>query len=451
MNRTASSSSEFSSGSAAPNARATQLAAALAAGRSSSLWGRHGRWVWMGLVALGVAGSGLWWMLSKQQDAPRFQTEAVRKGELIVTVSATGTLQPTRSVDVGSELSGTIESVLVEENDHVKKGQTLARLDMSKLNDAVLKSRAALESAQAQVLVQQATVAQARANLARLQQVAALSGGKVPSKAELETAEADLKRALANEAVARAAVSQAGATLRTDETNVTKATIRSPISGTVLTRKVQPGQTVAASLQAPVLFTLAEDLAKMDLQVKIDEADVGKVRNDQSVEFTVDAYPSRKYPASIKRVDYGSSTSDGVVSYLGVLAVDNNDLSLRPGMTATATITTVRHNQVLLVPNAALRFTPPSTSNAASQPSRSLVSSLMPRPPRPASNNTPKPAKGAPKQVWVLKAQADGQRVPTPVVVSVGASDGRVTEITGGELREGDAVITDQTTGAGKP
>jgi len=165
----------------------------------------------------------------------------------------------------------------------------------------------------------------------------------------------------------------------------------------------------------------------------------------------VDAYPSRKYPASIKRVDYGSSTSDGVVSYLGVLAVDNNDLSLRPGMTATATITTVRHNQVLLVPNAALRFTPPSTSNAASQPSRSLVSSLMPRPPRPASNNTPKPAKGAPKQVWVLKAQADGQRVPTPVVVSVGASDGRVTEITGGELREGDAVITDQTTGAGKP
>lgn len=404
----------------------------------------------MGLVALGVAGGGLWWMLSKQQDAPRFQTEAVRKGELIVTVSATGTLQPTRSVDVGSELSGTIESVLVEENDHVKKGQTLARLDMSKLNDAVLKSRAALESAQAQVLVQQATVAQARANLARLQQVAALSGGKVPSKAELETAEADLKRALANEAVARAAVSQAGATLRTDETNVTKATIRSPISGTVLTRKVQPGQTVAASLQAPVLFTLAEDLAKMDLQVKIDEADVGKVRNDQSVEFTVDAYPSRKYPASIKRVDYGSSTSDGVVSYLGVLAVDNNDLSLRPGMTATATITTVRHNQVLLVPNAALRFTPPSTSNAASQPSRSLVSSLMPRPPRPASNNTPKPAKGAPKQVWVLKAQADGQRVPAPVVVSVGASDGRVTEITGGELREGDAVITDQTTGAGK-
>src|SRR5690606_20112037 len=176
-------------------------------------------------------------------------------------------------------------------NDQVTKGQVLARLDTSKLEDQVAKSRAAVVAAEAQVQQMQATVEEARANLTRLRQVAELSGGKVPSKAELETAEAVLKRAIANEAAAQAAVIQAKATLQSDETNLSKAYIRSPIDGVVLLRQVEPGQTVAASLQAPVLLTLAEDLAQMELRVDVDEADVGRVREGQLATFTVDAYP----------------------------------------------------------------------------------------------------------------------------------------------------------------
>jgi len=196
----------------------------------------------------------------------------------VVKVSATGNLQPTNQVDVGSELSGIVDQVLVDDNDRVKKGQVLARLDLSKLQDTVTKSRANLASAEAQVQQMQATVAEARAALARFRQVAQLSGGKVPSKSEMESAEANLKRAEANVASARASVTEARATLQSDETNLAKANIRSPIDGVVLTRKVEPGQTVAASFQAPVLFYPGEDLAKMELQVDVDEADVGQSR-----------------------------------------------------------------------------------------------------------------------------------------------------------------------------
>ena len=214
----------------------------------------------------------------KEAAAPSYRTEPATIGTLVVTVSATGNLQPTNQVEVGSELSGIVEAVLVDDNDRVKKGQVLARLDLSKLEDAVAKSRASLAAAEAQVLQAQATVAEARATLARFRQVAELSGGKVPSRSEMDGAEANAKRAEADEASARAGVAQARANLRSDETNLHKASIRSPIDGVVLTRKVEPGQTVAASFQAPVLFTLAEDLAKMELQVDVDEADVGQVQ-----------------------------------------------------------------------------------------------------------------------------------------------------------------------------
>jgi len=350
----------------------------------------------------------------------RYLTEDAAMGGLVVTISANGTLQPTHSVDVGSELSGTLEAVLADDNDRVKKGQVIARLDTSKLQDAVVKSRAALAQAEA-------TVAESRANLARLRHVAALSGGKVPSQSELETAEATAQRAVANEASARA-------TLKTDETNITKATIRSPIDGVVLIRKVEPGQTVVAAMTTPVLFTIAEDLTKMELQVNVDEADVATVKLGQPASFTVAAWPKRTFPATIKRVGIGSTVTDNVVTYKTVLDVANDDLALRPGMTASARIVTARRDNVLLVPNAALRFVPPTGAEAA--PQGSVVSRLIPRPPRSAPQKL-KAAAGA-SQLWVLR---DGQ--PVAMAVETGVSDGKHTEIAGGELKAGMAVITD--------
>jgi HlyD family secretion protein len=282
-----------------------------------------------------------------------------------------------------------------------------------------------------------ATVAESRANLARLRQVAELSAGKVPSKAELDSAQAALDRAVASEASARAAVAQAQATLKSDHTNLAKASIRSPIDGVVLARKVEPGQTVAASLQAPVLFTLAENLAQMELQVDVDEADVGQVRAGQSATFNVDAYAGRKYPAAITRVGYGSQTKDGVVSYKTILKVSNDDLSLRPGMTATSEITTATRENVLLVPNAALRFTPPRQSGNGDKKNDSFVSSLLPKPPG-STSSKPAAAMSGTQQVWVLR---DGQPVAVPV--GAGVSNGRQTEVTGGELKPGMQVITE--------
>lgn len=357
----------------------------------------------------------------------RFLTEEAARGNLVVTISASGTLQPTRSVDVGSELSGTLEAVLVEENDHVKRGQVVARLDTSKLEDAVAKSRATLAQ-------MEATVAEARANLNRLRHVARLSGGKVPSKTELETAEATLKRAEANEGSARAA-------LKTDETNIRKAVIRSPIDGVVLTRKVEPGQTVVAAMTTPVLFVIAEDLTKMELQVKVDEADVGTVQLGQPSSFTVSAWPGRDFPATIERVGIGSTVTDNVVTYKTVLSVANDDFALRPGMTATARIVTAKRENALLVANAALRFAPPAANAPASQ--GSIVSRLLPRPPQPQKKPMQSPSSGTP-QVWVLR---DGQPVALPV--QTGVSNGRQTEILGGELKEGMAVIVDYQEAAG--
>jgi len=252
----------------------------------------------------------------------------------------------------------------------------------------------------------------------------------------METGEATLARAVANVANARASIAQAAATLRSDETNLTKASIRSPIDGVVLARKVDPGQTVAASLQAPVLFTLAEDLSKMTLEVDVDEADVGRVRDGQSATFTVDAYPDRRYPSAVTRVGYGSQTKENVVSYLTVLSVDNADLSLRPGMTGTAEIIATHRDDVLLVPNAALRFTPAAQA-AAQKSGGGFLGRMMPRPPR-QSPRTATPAKGPEQRVWVLR---DG--APAALAINVGASDGRMTEVTGGEVREGTQVITE--------
>ncbi|MBX3637732.1 MAG: efflux RND transporter periplasmic adaptor subunit [Rubrivivax sp.] len=407
-------------------------------------WRRAGLWAVLVLLA---AGAAAWWWWSGQRQAaaaPQYQTQAASRGALTVTVTASGTLQPTTQVAIGSELSGTVARVFVDVNDRVKKGQVLVALDDARLRDQVAGSRAALAAAEAALAQSRASATEARDNLARLQDVHRRSGGQVPSASELAAAEAAAARAEANVANAQAGVAQARATLSSNETNLAKATIRSPIDGVVLSRAVEPGNAVAASLQAVTLFTLAEDLAKMKLQVNVDEADVGQVREGQRASFTVSAYPTRRYPARIVRVGFGPTTKDNVVTYLAELSVNNDDLSLRPGMTATATITTVERTDVLLVPNAALRYVPAAAGAAPAAPQRSaLVGSMMPRPP----GNRPVRSAGTDiaqvRQVWVLEGG-----VPRAVPVTPGVSDGRQTEVSSEQLQPGMAVIVGQGGGA---
>jgi HlyD family secretion protein len=403
-------------------------------------WRRRALWAALVLVLAAAAGYYFWQQSQQRNAAPSYVTEPASKGDLTLTVTANGTLQPTRSVSIGSELSGTVLRVLVDVNDRVKKGQVLVELDTAKLNDQVLRSKAALASAQAQLAQANATVKESSASLARLEEVARLSGGKVPSKTELDSARAVHERAIAAEASARANVDSARASLATDETNRSKASIRSPTDGVVLTRSVDPGNAVAASLQAVTLFTVADDLRQMRLQVNVDEADVGRVKVGQPASFTVSAFPSRRFPASITRVAFGSTITDNVVTYQTLLDVKNEDLSLRPGMTATATITAVERKGVLLAPNTALRFTP-QTSSAEVKQGSNIMSTVLPRMPRTGARKTA--TGGSARQVWVLQ---DG--APLAVSVTPGISDGRMTEITGGDLTEGMAVITDQRTGA---
>ena len=403
--------------------------------------------LWIGAAAVVVLAAGLtYWQAQKQASAtPSYVTEAVRKGNLTLSVSANGTLQPTRAVNIGSELSGTVKRVLVDVNDRIKVGQVLVELDTAKLSDQVLRSRASLAAMQAQLAQSIATVKEAQASLARFEEVARLSGGKVPSATELDTARANVDRAIASEASARANVAEARAAASTDETNLAKASIRSPIDGVVLTRTVDPGNAVAASLQAVTLFSVAEDLTKLRLEVSVDEADVGSVKVGQKASFTVSAYPSRRYPAKITRVAFGSTKTDNVVTYTTYLDVDNTDLSLRPGMTAAATIVATERTDVLLVPNTALRFSPSQAGGAAAASSGSLVSRLMPRMPRTGARKAAGTDSAA-RQVYVLK---EGQAVA--VSVKTGISDGRMTEVVGGELQEGMAVITDQRAAGAAP
>ncbi|MBS0297101.1 MAG: efflux RND transporter periplasmic adaptor subunit [Proteobacteria bacterium] len=367
---------------------------------------------------------------------PAYVTAPLKRADLVVTVAATGTLAPVDSaVDVGSEVSGTIVEAPVQENDRVRKGQVLARLDTSRLQDQVAQSEAALASARSSLELNQATLRENGLTRDRMHRLFDLSKGGWPARKDVDAADADYGRAEAQVSVAKAAILNAEATLRTNRTNLAKATIRSPVDGIVLARKIEPGQTVAASLQAPVLFTLAKDLEHMELDVDIDEADVGRVHAGQTSVFTVDAYAGREFSARLVRVDYGSQTKDGVVTYRGVLLVDNSDLSLRPGMTATATITTDSHRGALLAPNAALRFSPPA--QPAKPRNQGILTSLTPRMPRRTGEARQPPSAG--QAVWVLRG---GRAVRVPV--RAGLSDGQSTELLdSGGLAPGAPVLTD--------
>jgi len=416
----------------------------LAEERPVRWWRRPRWWVAMLLLAAAVAG-GLWWQgQSRQRAQPVYITEPIQRGDLTLTVSANGTLQPVRSVNIGSELSGTVREVLVDVNDRVQRGQVLVVLDTAKLQDQVNSARAALASAQAQVVQADASAREAQAQLARLEELARLSGGKMPSAAELDAARATLERAQAAQATARATVEQARAALSTNETNLAKASIRSPIHGVVLARNVDPGNAVAASLQAVTLLTIAQDLRRLKLDVAVDEADVGVVREGLPATFTVSAYPRRRYPATVGRVAFGATKTDNVVTYTATLDVDNQDLSLRPGMTATANIRAVERKDVLLVPNTALRFTPSEPAPPGS--GGGLASLLTPKPPSIGRKTVRLDNRGGPRQIWILR---DGK--PQAVPVTVGISDGRLSEVSGEGLSEGLPVIIEQRSNGRTP
>lgn len=395
------------------------------------------KWIIAVILTLVMVAVVIFWRESNSKNALQYKTEDVKQGNLTVTVTATGTLKPTNNiVNVGSELSGTIKTVEVDYNSQVKVGQVMTRLDTTKLEAQIRQFKASLEAAEAKVLETQATIKEARSKLAQYQRVRALSNNKVPSQTDIDAQEAILERAIADDASAKAAVAEAKANLATYETDLSKSVIRSPINGVVLTRDVEPGQTVAAAYQAPTLFTLASDLKKMELHVNVDEADVSNIKEGQKATFSVAAYPNRTFDAWIIRANYGSSTTSGVVTYETVLKVDNSDLLLRPGMTATADIVVKKINNALLIPSTALGFTPPAQEEKKS--SGGLVDSILPHPPRQGSNQVENNDDKKMQNIWILK---EGKL--HSVSVKTGSANGGMTEVISGDIQPGEAVVVD--------
>jgi HlyD family secretion protein len=407
-------------------------------GLDSARHGRKRRWIWIAagclLVALLVVPA-----LGRKPQPVKYATQTSRRGNLLVVVSATGTFEPVKKVDVGIEVSGTIKAVEADYNDQVKVGQVLARLDTSRLDAQAQQNEAALQAAQAKVVQAQASVEEARAQLARLNRVKELSGGKMPSQTDLDTAKANLARYTADEASAKASVAQAQASLNVNRTDLTKAVITSPINGVVLKRSVEPGQTVAASFQSPTLFTLAEDLTQMELQVTWMKRTWPGARGQEADVYGGRA-PDRTFPARITQVRYGSQTVEGVVTYKTVLKVDNSSLALRPGMTATAVITVNKRDNVVLVPNAAVRFVPTVKGAAGSSRGGGLVGMLLPRPPGMNDNKTEEPdTKKKEQQVWTVRA---GQLAS--LSFTKGLSDGQQTEVVSGQVEPGMELVTEE-------
>jgi len=370
------------------------------------------QWIFALMILLIVTGFLVYWFMFRTSAPVQYNTAIVERGNLTVNVTATGNLEPVNTVDVGSELSGLIKTVNVDVNDRVQTGQILAVLDTKRLEAEVVQAQASVASSKAALEQADATLQEQQLQSNRMQQ---LYTQNFVSKQDYEASQAAFTRAKATESSSRAQVEVAQAALNVAQTNLSKAAIRSPINGIVLTRNVEPGQAVAASFQTPVLFKLAEDLTHMELNVDVDEADVGQVKEGQDAVFTVDAYPNQSFPARLKLLHYASQKVEGVVTYQGVLEVDNKDLLLRPGMTATADITTENVQNILVVPNSALRFIPPG-----------ITESQIPES----------------KVVWTLR---DGEPVAVPV--TTGLSDGIKTQILSGDVKPGMVILVDVYTG----
>ncbi len=414
----------------------SDLQAYLQSEAGQPFWKQRKVLIGIAIAALALLAFLLW---GRGDSGPQYITHEVEQGSLDITVTATGNLRPTNQVEVGSEVSGRIDDVLVDVNDVVTRGQVLARINTDTIEDQITQGQASLNAARAAVTQAEATLEVDEAQLARLREVHKLSGGKVPSKVEMEQAEGTVRRSAAALASARANVTSAQAALDSSVTNRERAVIRSPVSGVVLVRQVEPGQTVAASFTTPTLFVLAENLAVMQLRVDLDEADVGQVESGQEATFTVDAYPGERFPARVERVDLAASNiaetneqapANDVVSYEARLTVDNADGRLRPGMTGTATIATQSTGTALLVPNAALRFSPEQD-----EASGGIFG--------PGPDFGPEQAEatigvGSRQSVYVL-GDDDELR---PVLVTTGRSNGLRTAVTSEKLAAGMIVVT---------
>lgn len=381
------------------------------------------RWkkiLWGAVALLIIAAITAYSLNRTAKDKTVYVTVPLKVQDLTTTVSATGNLEPTNTIDVGIEVSGTIDQVLVDYNDRVQSGQILARLDTTRLTAARTSSQALLEKSQANEQSAKAAVDNAAIENDRTRTMYASTDGNYPSRKEMQSSATMLIQAKASLAAAKAQVSQSSAQLKSDEDNLRKAVVVSPINGIVLNRKVEPGQTVVAAMQTPILFTLAEDLTRMKAIVSVDEADIGGVKEGQKVLFTVDAYANRQFEGKITQLRLNSAIVSGVVTYEAVVQVSNTDLLLRPGMTASASIITDTLKNVLVVSNAAVRFSPPINND-----------------------DTQKKKKHAMDQadqgdhVWVLK-----NNIPTKVKVQLGKSNGILSMITASSLKIGDLIIT---------
>ncbi len=371
-------------------------------------------------VALLAGGYTLW--LANGNPGPRYNTLPVERGVVVQRVLATGTVNPVTLVQVGSQVSGTISALYADFNSHVRQGQVVAQIDPALFAGQVAKARGDYQSAVADVAKQEAAVENSVRTLARMK---AVRERDLVSQADVDDAQMKAVQAKADLAAAKAKVKQTKASLDLAETNLRYSTICSPVDGIVVARNIDVGQTVAASFQAPVLFTIAADLAKMQVDTNVDEADIGRVRVGQQASFSVDAYPSDDFGGRVAQVRNAPQQVQNVITYDVVITVDNRGLKLKPGMTANVAITTDRKEGVLKVPNAALRFVP-----------RPVEKDKQPAPAAPAPDS---PA-GGQQRVWVL--DPGGKLVAVPV--RVGISDGMWSELVSGRLTAGQEVVVEQ-------
>ena len=378
------------------------------------------RWVKKSLLILLVLGALAviaWWLMPQKLAADqRYVTAPLERGDITQTVAANGTLNPVRLVNVGSQVSGIVQKLYADFNDHVRAGQVLLELDPALIQAQLQQSEANMASATA-------TLDLATTNEARMR---SLFAQEYVSRQELDQAVQTLKLAQA-----QLTVTQAQATR--DRTNLAYTVIRSPVAGVVVSREVDLGQTVAASFQTPTLFKIAQDLSKMQIDSSYAEADVGSIRMGQPASFRVDAFPNRTFRGQVRQVRLNPTTQQNVVTYNVVIAVDNLDQVLMPGMTAYVNITVDQRKDVLLLPNTALRFRPSETKASSTKPLGSK--------PQAAGREGRGKDKGDSATMGTVYVLENGQ--PKALRVAVGITDNRMTEVLGGELKEGAAVIVE--------